>query len=66
MDDQYYVESIIEEKNENGVRKLLVKWTGYAELTWEPIENLKNCIVFQEYERAVTKNKNNTNNIYFG
>jgi hypothetical protein len=41
-DKEFNVESISQEKTENGVKKYLVKWEGYlaSQSTWEPEENL--------------------------
>ena len=35
-DDEYVVERLIRVKNFKGVQRILVKWKGYDETTWEP------------------------------
>jgi len=32
-------------------RQVLVKWTGYTQPTWEPLQALKNTIALIEFER---------------
>lgn len=41
--DEYEVEAITNRKIEKGKLYYKVKWLGYKEQTWEPIENLTNC-----------------------
>jgi hypothetical protein len=52
---EYEVEEILNHKERRigrGKRtEVLVKWTGYAETTWEPADEMKNCIAMDTYER---------------
>ena len=45
-DEEYEVEDILEKQMISEKAHYLVKWRGYdtSENTWEPWENLKNCI----------------------
>lgn len=54
------VEKVIKEKTENGIKLWLIKWTGLDSSynQWEPIERLKECAIFKEYETQ--KKKGNT------
>ena len=61
----YSVEKIIGDKEKDGIKYYHVKWEGYddpEDLTWEPIENLKNCRkAIEEYEnrkKVKTSEKN--------
>lgn len=42
----YEVETIIDKRKKNGKEQYLVKWKGYGldQTTWEPKENLGNCL----------------------
>ena len=33
----------------------LVKWTGYAELSWEPISEIEDCLALDRYEKTFGK-----------
>ena len=43
--EEYFVQDIIADRHENGVRQWLVRWKGFGENddTWEPITNLAGC-----------------------
>ena len=40
-DDEYTVEEILCIRTRNRKRQALVKWTGWAQPTWEPLEELQ-------------------------
>ena len=45
-EQSYEVEKIVGDKEKDGIKYYHVKWIGYDDpddLTWEPIEHLKNC-----------------------
>ena len=51
---EYVVEKIHSSKKKNDKKMYLVEWKDYPDkkdYTWEPIENLDDCTVFQEYKR---------------
>lgn len=52
---EYEVEEILDHKERRigrGKRtEVLVKWTGYAETTWEPADEMKDCMAMDTYER---------------
>ena len=45
----YVVEAILDNKKERNKYFFLVKWVGYEETTWEPLENIKQTQVLKEY-----------------
>lgn len=46
----YDVDSILQHKRRGRGYSVLVKWTGYAEPTWEPLTALRNTTAYKEYE----------------
>lgn len=43
-DDEYYdVEEILKERRVNGQRQLLLRWKGWPQPSWEPVEHLDRC-----------------------
>jgi hypothetical protein len=53
-DRQYVVEKILDHSNENAdgtkQRQYLVKWLGYTQPTWQPLEDLEHCTqLIKEY-----------------
>jgi hypothetical protein len=55
-DNFYEVEKIEDSEIRNGKEFFLVKWKGYEERTWEPIENFEDHTVIQRYHKEkVTK-----------
>ena len=38
-EDQWEVENVLRHRTSNGKLEFLVKWKGYKESTWEPLEN---------------------------
>ncbi|ODA82749.1 hypothetical protein RJ55_01258 [Drechmeria coniospora] len=52
--DEYVVEEILAAKNARGRgkrRNVLVKWAGYDQPTWEPLENLQATKALADYEQ---------------
>ena len=41
--ESYEVETILDSRVRRKKLQYLVRWTGYDDTTWEPIENLDNC-----------------------
>jgi len=57
-EENYIVEKIMDKKTHNGVVKYKVKWLGYptSQCTWEPLENLDNCLeLVDEYQSRLSK-----------
>ena len=55
-DDVFEVEAIVAEGvNPDGEARYLIRWQGYAEETWEPLENILNQQVLDEWERRKTR-----------
>lgn len=56
-DEVYEVEKILDSIMEGGVEKFLVKWVGYDDPTWEPLQNLDGCRevleAFRQEQRAL-------------
>jgi Chromo (CHRromatin Organisation MOdifier) domain len=48
-DRTYIVKSILGHKLDNSKLYFSVSWRGYKNPTWEPMENLVNCILFRQY-----------------
>jgi Reverse transcriptase (RNA-dependent DNA polymerase)/Retrotransposon gag protein/Integrase core domain/Chromo (CHRromatin Organisation MOdifier) domain/GAG-pre-integrase domain len=48
-DDEYLIESIIDERDTNGEKQYLVKWFGYSDIdnTWEPYSNIAETEAYQ-------------------
>lgn len=56
VDNIFLVEDIIGKKIVDGVTFYRIKWTNFpkSKSTWEPCENLTNCMEFvDEYEEAL-------------
>jgi Chromo (CHRromatin Organisation MOdifier) domain len=51
--DIYFVERIVQCKGVKGKKLYLIKWRGYKEKTWEPVDNLPEWLV-HEYHRVHT------------
>ena len=49
-EEEWEVERILEVKETRRSRKALVKWTGYAIPTWEPLSSLQDIVALQRYE----------------
>ena len=59
-DYEYEVEKILSRRFNNNNIEYRVKWRGYhiSESTWEPLENLKNCIILvQQFEKNLRNEK---------
>jgi hypothetical protein len=52
---EYQVEEVIAARTKKigrgRRREVLVKWLGYAELTWEPVENLQDCSALEAFQQ---------------
>lgn len=51
---EYEVEKILNHRERRVGRgkraEVLVKWTGYAETTWEPVDEMEDCTALDKYE----------------
>jgi len=58
--NEYAVEQILRVKNARGrgKKKALVKWTGYLDPTWEPVENVKDTLQWQQWQEKQTSRSN--------
>jgi hypothetical protein len=54
-DEEYLVESILDKKKVRGKWKVRVKWTSWAEPTWEPLEALVDTTALARYEEEFSK-----------
>nr|OQO22204.1 hypothetical protein B0A51_10869 [Rachicladosporium sp. CCFEE 5018] len=56
-EDEYVVENILKHRNNKGTLQYRIKWLGYddeADITWEPLENLKTASVkLSEYHDRI-------------
>jgi len=55
LNEEYQVENILKQRMISGKTHYLIKWKGYntSENTWEPKENLLNCVrTLQQFERG--------------
>jgi len=51
-EEEYEVEALTGRRNYKGILQYRVKWKGYDDQTWEPIENLKNAQeLVKDYDR---------------
>ena len=54
-EDEYSVEAILDHRTMRrgrGTREeVLVKWSGYAQLTWEPRSALEDTVALDSYEQ---------------
>lgn len=52
--EEHYVERILRARDKTRSkgkgREVLVKWAGYHEPTWEPLENLSDTVAMDEFE----------------
>lgn len=49
-DEEYAVEKILDEKRGRGqTKRVLVKWKGYAQPTWEPVEELEDTTAYSNW-----------------
>lgn len=49
-DEEWQVEEILKAKKVRGKTELLVKWTGYAKPTWEPLSNFEETEALDRFE----------------
>jgi hypothetical protein len=53
--EEYQVEEVLcartKAKRTGKGREVLVKWTGYHEPTWEPLENMADTVAMDEFEK---------------
>ena len=58
-EDEYEIEKILNEKTIRGRgsprKKFLVKWTGYAQPTWEPEDALKDTAALDAWEAETVR-----------
>ncbi len=50
QEDEYEVEDILDEKTVRRKRQYLVKWTGYAHPTWEPVSAMQDVSALDRWE----------------
>ena len=50
--EEWQVEEILESRKTRGTTKVLVKWTGYAQPTWEPLSAFLETEALDRYEAA--------------
>ena len=50
--EEWQVEEILDSRKTRGAIEVLVKWTGYAELTWEPLSAFLEAEALDRYEAA--------------
>jgi hypothetical protein len=49
-EEEWQVEEILESRKTRGTTKVLVKWTGYAQPTWEPLSTFLETEALDRYE----------------
>ncbi|KAL2885051.1 retrovirus polyprotein, partial [Ceratocystis lukuohia] len=49
---EYQVDKILQHRKYRKQYQVLVKWTGYAEPTWEPLVHLEDTAALEEYEQT--------------
>jgi hypothetical protein len=60
-DDEYYVETLLKHRKRLGKLEYLVKWVGFDENTWEPVENILDDNLIRQYwaqKERIQKSKN--------
>jgi len=50
VEGEYLVESIVGHRRRRGAHQVHVKWTGWAQPTWEPLEHLSETAALELYE----------------
>ena len=48
-DDEYIIEAIIGERENNGEKEYLIKWLGYDDDTWEPTSHVMDTEALMEW-----------------
>ena len=56
-DEEFLVEDVLNHKRTRSGLRFLIKWEGYPDPTWEPPENLKDNISYEDYLEAHPKLK---------
>ena len=60
---EYEIETILRartiRRGRGSYRQALVKWFGWADLTWEPIEYVKETVALEEFEKKYGSIENN-------
>ena len=51
VQEEFRVESILAVRGPRGRRQVLVKWAGYAQPTWEPLDNFQETAALDAFER---------------
>ena len=52
-DGEYTIESILRHRRQGRGWRLLVKWLGWPEPTWEPLQQLQETMALDAYERLL-------------
>ena len=52
-DDEYTIERILRHRHQDHGWRLLVKWLGWPEPTWEPLQQLQEMTTLDVYERLL-------------
>jgi hypothetical protein len=51
-EEEWQVEEILDSRKTKGTMEVLVRWTGYAQLTWEPLSAFLEAEALDRYEAA--------------
>ena len=67
-EEVYDVEAVLGYKKSKKVDKYLVKWVGYKDPTWEPVELLDNCrhLIVDFWKKKAEKKEDNPQISMFG
>jgi predicted aspartyl protease/transposase InsO family protein len=49
--EEFRVESVLAARGQRGRRQVLVKWEGYVQPTWEPLDNFQETAALEAFER---------------
>jgi hypothetical protein len=49
--EEFQVESVLAARGQRGRRQVLVKWEGYVQPTWEPLDNFQETAALEAFER---------------
>ena len=53
FDGKYMIERILRHRHQSRGWRLLVKWLGWLEPTWEPLQQLQEMMALDAYERLL-------------